>query len=1107
MKRLFAIFLILIETFSAQSLIEKSWTANFNESDIVLKVTSIEQYSYWKNDLSGKHIYTKSILRIDEVIKGNFSELFLTIELIGGRVQYTTEYVSHSIVINNNSEMILMLSTNDPSKIDVTEKINIVDNKIFIEETFVDAKKFISFIKNANEENIILPDDSKSVLKQISATELIYQKIENFSVPANQLQKISNPLALSNLTPFKPANWSAQIVVSTVTGDNIDATSLNETNNLYIDWAVANYGPDDINTSFLINLYVDNVLTAQWNASGLPSGYYVYVSDLQLDPLSSGNHTIKIQVDPTNVINETDETDNEYTKNISVDPVAGLPSITNISPLTASAGTGSRITISGNNFGAVRGSSKVLFHYRSGQPKIESSNYFSWSNTSIECEVPIGFINDYPASASSGPVSVSTNSGTSIGYNFSVTFSYGDVKWNVTPANIPIRINQNTNDLVGEGEEILAAAGNWSSAGAQFAFKYDGTTNLTDATFDGINEVMWGSTSGSLATTYYWYVGNSILEVDMVFNDSYNWSKDGSQFDVQSIALHEFGHWLNLRDIYGGPDSYKIMYGFSSSGVLKRNLTAVEIDGIKWIYGIGSVQLSAPVLSSPVNFSSNIERNPILIWNRVIGSNVLYRIQVSQNSNFSSTIYDVSNLSNNQYQLSNLSYNTTYYWRVNASNATNGTSDWPESWSFSTIAQSFIVTTSANPIQGGLTSGSGTFNSGTIVNLNASPNTGYYFLNWTEGGNIVSVNSNYTFALSNDRNLVANFDFVPSISVIKPNGGEQWQENSIQEITWSSVNVNNVKIEYSTNNGLDWITIINSIPASSAKYNWTIPNALTTQAKIKISSTTNGLTNDISDNVFTISPIPSLSLIQPNGGENWQRLSSQEIKWNSSGIQNVKIEYSTNDGNNWTLITNSSTASTGIYNWTLPNIPSQNYKVRISNALNEALFDLSESVFTIGPIPNLTLDIPNGGENFLVGVPNSIRWISENIASIKIEYTTNNGLEWLTITNSTSAATKIYNWLIPKMNSSQAKIRISDTENFINKVSNSPFNIVGVTRGDVNEDGEINGIDATLILRHLVGISTLGTRQQYAADANLDNNIQAYDAYAILYFVLNGNWP
>src|SRR5512137_2804086 len=70
----------------------------------------------------------------------------------------------------------------------------------------------------------------------------------------------------------------------------------------------------------------------------------------------------------------------------------------------------------------------------------------------------------------------------------------------------------------------------------------------------------------------------------------------------------------------------------------------------------------------------------------------------------------------------------------------------------------FTVTTSVSPVYGGSASGDGTFNSNSVVMVTAAPITGFTFVNWTEFGTPVSASANYTFNLTADRSLVANFE-------------------------------------------------------------------------------------------------------------------------------------------------------------------------------------------------------------------------------------------------------------------------------------------------------------------------------------------------------------
>lgn len=77
---------------------------------------------------------------------------------------------------------------------------------------------------------------------------------------------------------------------------------------------------------------------------------------------------------------------------------------------------------------------------------------------------------------------------------------------------------------------------------------------------------------------------------------------------------------------------------------------------------------------------------------------------------------------------------------------------------FSAVAAGkFAVSLSSNPANGGTTTGSGSFTSGSSVTIVATPNTGFVFVNWTENAVIASASASYTFALTANRTLVANF--------------------------------------------------------------------------------------------------------------------------------------------------------------------------------------------------------------------------------------------------------------------------------------------------------------------------------------------------------------
>ena len=67
------------------------------------------------------------------------------------------------------------------------------------------------------------------------------------------------------------------------------------------------------------------------------------------------------------------------------------------------------------------------------------------------------------------------------------------------------------------------------------------------------------------------------------------------------------------------------------------------------------------------------------------------------------------------------------------------------------------ITVAANPAEAGTVTGGGEFEETDEITVKAVANEGYEFVNWTEGEEIVAETAEYTFIVTADRNLVANF--------------------------------------------------------------------------------------------------------------------------------------------------------------------------------------------------------------------------------------------------------------------------------------------------------------------------------------------------------------
>ncbi len=203
------------------------------------------------------------------------------------------------------------------------------------------------------------------------------------------------------------------------------------------------------------------------------------------------------------------------------------------------------------------------------------------------------------------------------------------------------------------------------------------------------------------------------------------------------------------------------------------------------------------------------------------------------------------------------------------------------------------------------------------------------------------------------------------ITIISPNGGESLIGNTISEIQWNAIGVSFVYIDLKENEYSDWIQL-ESMPITAAlgSYGWQVPNINTDQAMIRIRCANDPSIFDVSDNPFTIYTL--LTLVSPNGGGSYLANSTQVINWFARpSVSQVVLDLSVDDGFSWSTLTNAPiNAALGEYYCTLPNITTNYARVRVSDANNPTINDISDSPFSIvatSPYPpqNICISISN----------------------------------------------------------------------------------------------------------------------------------------------------
>jgi hypothetical protein len=106
------------------------------------------------------------------------------------------------------------------------------------------------------------------------------------------------------------------------------------------------------------------------------------------------------------------------------------------------------------------------------------------------------------------------------------------------------------------------------------------------------------------------------------------------------------------------------------------------------------VALPAPALASPVEGAMNETTALTLAWSSSSGA-VSYTVQISTASSFASVFSSQTSLTALSTSVSSLANNTTYYWKVSATNGTE-TSAWSMVWCFTTVPLPAPVLTAPN---------------------------------------------------------------------------------------------------------------------------------------------------------------------------------------------------------------------------------------------------------------------------------------------------------------------------------------------------------------------------------------------------------------------------
>ena len=283
------------------------------------------------------------------------------------------------------------------------------------------------------------------------------------------------------------------------------------------------------------------------------------------------------------------------------------------------------------------------------------------------------------------------------------------------------------------------------------------TANPNDGgTVSGTGQYTQGAscTLTATANTGYtftnWTEGGNVAST----NASYTFNVTGNRTLVANFALNTYSITATANPTAGGTVTGAGTYNQGAS----CTLTATANTG----YTFSNWTENGSVVSTNADYTFTVEGARTLVANFTLNS---YTIAATANPSAGGTVSGAGEYNHGTSCTLTATANTGYTfsnWTENGSVvSTNADYTFTVEGARTLVANftlnTYTITATCNPAEGGTVSGAGEYNHGESCTLTATANNGYTFVNWKENGSVVSTNASYTFTVTSNRNLVANF--------------------------------------------------------------------------------------------------------------------------------------------------------------------------------------------------------------------------------------------------------------------------------------------------------------------------------------------------------------
>jgi hypothetical protein len=286
------------------------------------------------------------------------------------------------------------------------------------------------------------------------------------------------------------------------------------------------------------------------------------------------------------------------------------------------------------------------------------------------------------------------------------------------------------------GGVSASSAYGYARSGSYYAW-FGGATNENDA---GYQDITIPATATAATLSFYYNI-NSAESTTTTAYDTFT----ATIRNTSGTVLATVGNWSNLNGTsQGNPYYYQQTYNLLAyAGQTIRIYFTSHNDPSKVTnFRVDDVSVSVTTASTyTISVSASPSAGGTVGGGGTFTSGSSQTVTATANSSYTFADWTENG--------SIVSYSASYNFTLNASRTLVA--------NFTQNQVNYTISLSASPSAGGTVGGSGTFASGSSRTVTATPNSGYTFANWTESGSQVSASSSYTFTLSANRNLVANF--------------------------------------------------------------------------------------------------------------------------------------------------------------------------------------------------------------------------------------------------------------------------------------------------------------------------------------------------------------